>query len=164
MVRLMRPSQCAMFGVCATLLAGCSFEGQPGPDPVRVLGSNQPIAQPETPTGSDPIASMFVKTKSLSGTIDLDSEPAGAEAKTSLSETGCRTPCTMEVSTNGPFSVTFTHENYTPVTVSVHIEHGDHGVSNPKFSPNPVSVQMIPYSARDKSPGVRRRQKDADRR
>ena len=63
----------------------------------------------------------------LSGTIDLDSNPQGAQAATSLGS-GCETPCAMEISAAGPFTVTFTHPGYAPATVDVRMQSGP-GVS-----------------------------------
>lgn|SRR5262249_21402797 len=76
----MRAAQLVPWALCIGLLAGCSgggggsFFGTPGPDPIRAL---------LTPTGP----------KSLSGTIDLQSDPSGAQATTSLGGPGCQTPC-----------------------------------------------------------------------
>ncbi len=56
--------------------------------------------------------------------IDLDSEPQGAEAKTSAGGS-CQTPCTLEVPTGGGFSVTFAREGFAPQTVGqIHAESG----------------------------------------
>ena|SRR5712691_11196492 len=88
---------------------------------------------------------------SLAGTIDLDSDPRGAQAATSLGS-GCKTPCAMEISADGPFTVTFTHPGYAPATVDIGMQPGQPGVSNPKFSPNPVFVQLAPQAR--KKPAV----------
>ncbi len=82
---------------------------------------------------------------SLAGTIDLDSDPRGAQAATSLGS-GCKTPCAMEISADGPFTVTFTHPGYAPATVDIGMQPGQPGVSNPKFAPNPVFVQLAPQA------------------
>jgi hypothetical protein len=124
-------AQLVQWALCAGLLAGCSgagggfFGGTPAPDPIRAL---------VTPTGP----------KSLSGTIDLNSDPPGAQAATSLGGPGCQTPCSMEVTAEGPFTVTFTRQDYAPSTVSVQIKPGEMGVSDPKFLPNPVIAQLAP--------------------
>ena len=96
------------------------------------------LPSPSPPRGADPAT--------LSGTIDLDSNPQGAQAATSLGS-GCETPCAMEISAAGPFTVTFTHPGYAPATVDVRMQSGP-GVSDPKFSPNPVFVQLTPQSKR----------------
>jgi hypothetical protein len=81
------------------------------------------------------------------GTIDLNSSPEGALAQTSLGA-GCETPCAMEVSTDRPFSVTFKQRGYTPSTVNIQIQRAQPGVADPKFSPNPVFVQLTPSRTR----------------
>jgi hypothetical protein len=79
--------------------------------------------------------------KSFAGVIDLNSDPPGAEAMTSLGG-GCRTPCSLEISAEGPFTVTFNYEGYAPTTVQVQIQHAQMGISNPKFAPNPVFAHL----------------------
>src|SRR6266487_2999472 len=78
---------------------------------------------------------------SHNGTIDLDSDPQGAQAATSLGS-GCETPCAMEISADAPFTVTFTHPGYAPAAVNIRIQPGQPGVSDPQFSPNPVFVRL----------------------
>jgi hypothetical protein len=87
----------------------------------------------------------------INGTIDLDSDPQGAQAATSLGS-GCETPCAMEISADGPFTVTFTHPGYTPATVDIRMQPGQAGVSDPKFSPNPVFVQLVPQARKKPAP------------
>jgi hypothetical protein len=84
-----------------------------------------------------------LSAKSFAGIVQLDSDPSGAEATTSLGG-GCRTPCALEVSADGPFTVTFTHEGYAPATVQVKIQRARMGVSERQFAPNPVSAQLAP--------------------
>ena len=114
--------------ICAVLLAGC-FDALPGqlddPDEAWIPGL--------------PIANSFA------GIVDLASEPSGAEATASLGG-GCRTPCSLEVSAEGPFTVTFTHEGYASTTVQVKIQGARMGVSNRKFAPNPVFAQLDPVA------------------
>jgi len=56
---------------------------------------------------------LFGSTPAMPTTanIDLDSDPQGAEAKTSLGA-GCQTPCALEVPTSGALSGTFTREGF----------------------------------------------------
>jgi hypothetical protein len=54
----------------------------------------------------------------LSKRLELESEPAGAEAKTSLGPS-CRTPCSLPIRADGDFTVTFALDGYEPQTVSV---------------------------------------------
>jgi len=110
---------------CAVLLTGC-FVAQAG----------QLADDPDAPwVPGLPIANSFA------GIVNLDSDPSGAEATTSLGG-GCRTPCSLEVAAEGPFTVTFTHEGYASTTVQVKIQHARMGVSERQFAPNPVVAQL----------------------
>jgi hypothetical protein len=113
--------------LCGVLVAGCfvSEAGQlaDGPDAPWIPG--------------------LLIANSFAGVVDLNSNPSGAEVTTSLGS-GCRTPCSLEVTAEGPFTVTFTHEGYVSATVQVKIEHARMGVSNRKFAPNPVFAELAP--------------------
>jgi len=92
----MRHARVLAFAGIALLLCGCS--GWPRGAGFGLFDSTPPM--PAT------------------ASIELDSDPQGVEAKTSLG-TSCRTPCTLEVPTSGGFSVTFSREGFTPQTVPV---------------------------------------------
>jgi hypothetical protein len=113
--------------LCAVLVAGCfvSQAGQLADDPDASWIPGLPIAN------------------SFAGVVDLDSNPPGAEVTTSLGS-GCRTPCSLEVTAEEPFTVTFTHEGYVSAIVRVKIQHARMGVSNRKFAPNPVFAELAP--------------------
>jgi hypothetical protein len=85
--------------------------------------------------------------------IDLDSEPQGAEAKTSLGAS-CRTPCALEVPTSGAFSVTFSREGSLPQTVPVQVQPGLDAASV-KFTPNPVFAELGPAPGAKKKPAAK---------
>ncbi len=123
----MRAAHILGSALCAVLLAGCGAwqSGQPGG------------------FADLPLFPGLTVSKSLAGVVDLASEPSGAQVTTSLGA-GCQTPCSLEVSADGPFTVTFTHEGYAPTTVPVKIQRGQAGVSDPKFAPNPVLAQLSP--------------------
>src|SRR5262249_60057757 len=72
-------------------------------------------------------------------TLAIESEPPGAEAKTSLGES-CRTPCKLSVQPGGEFSVTLALSGYQPQTVSVRPE----AEGAPRLAPNPVHVDLRP--------------------
>jgi hypothetical protein len=85
-------------------------------------------------------------------TIQVESEPAGADAKTSVGP-GCRTPCSLTVATANPFTVTFSLAGYESLTVPV----APHPAGDPrdsaqalKFDPDPVYAQLEPVSAKGK--------------
>jgi hypothetical protein len=112
---------------CAALLAGCAGSSSS----VDWLLGREPPAPPGP--------------KSLSGILDLDSEPQGAQAAVSLGAT-CETPCSLEITAEAPFTVTFSQQGYAPNTVAVKIQPAQMGVSEPKFTPNPVFAQLAPVA------------------
>ena len=65
----------------------------------------------------------FMKSAPQPETLTIESEPPGAEAKTSLGQ-NCRTPCQFRVQPGSEFSVTLTLSGYQPQTVSVRPEAG----------------------------------------
>jgi hypothetical protein len=76
-------------------------------------------------------------------TVQLESLPAGAEARTSTGQS-CKTPCSVSVSAENNFTVTFALPKYQPETVSVQVIRDP---SNPGFStvdPNPVYAELQP--------------------
>jgi hypothetical protein len=85
--------------------------------------------------------------------IELDSDPQGAEAKTSVGAS-CQTPCALEVPTGGAFAVTFTREGFTAQTVPVQVQPGQEAASV-KFSPNPVFAQLGPAPGAKKKPAAK---------
>src|SRR5215472_3645970 len=78
-------------------------------------------------------------------TIQLQSEPAGAQATTSLGSS-CQTPCSLELAANSDLSVTFSLDGYQPQTIPVKpvpggpIEPGTY--STVALTPNPVLAQL----------------------
>jgi hypothetical protein len=88
-------------------------------------------------------------------TMQFESEPAGAEAKTSLGQS-CRTPCSLAVSAN-EFTVSFALQGYQPQTVPVRVvsstevsPEGETGA--PRLVPNPVFVELQPGGAPGRRP------------
>ena len=82
--------------------------------------------------------------------MQFESEPAGAEARTSLGES-CRTPCSLAV-TSSEFTVSFTLQGYQPQTIPVRVVAPTDGSSTgsdgeaaaPRLVPNPVFVELQP--------------------
>lgn|SRR5262245_55655011 len=97
--------------------------------------SPQVVSPPQLPMSRTPEYAIVE-------TIALKSVPEGATAQTSLGG-ACETPCLMEVSTDRSFSVTFSHRGYRSNTVDIHIRPSS-GVSDPKLTPNPVYVELVP--------------------
>lgn len=130
--------------------------GEQGPAP-RIAAPSPPSAQPPSipppsPSPSSPLALTPVPAAAAHvGTIDFNSDPPGA--KVASHGSGCETPCAMEISADGPFTVTFTRSGYAPASVQVRIEPGQPGVSDPRFAPNPVFVQLKPQAQKKPPPG-----------
>ena len=80
----------------------------------------------------------FLKSAPQSETLAIESDPPGAEAKTSLGQS-CRTPCQIAVQPGSEFSVTLALSGYQPHTVSV---RPDAEGTTPRLAPNPVSVTL----------------------
>jgi hypothetical protein len=103
-------------------------------------------------------------------TMQFESEPAGAEARTSSGQS-CRTPCSMAVNAS-EFTVTFTLPGRQPQTVPVRVVAPAEGVDpnspdaqGPRLVPNPVFVELAPVApppARRK-PAARQKPKPAPR-
>jgi hypothetical protein len=74
-------------------------------------------------------------------TINLESQPPGAEAKTSTGQT-CRTPCALAVPSDKAFNVTFTLAGYQTAVEEVQLVSMGDGTS--KLRPDPVLVELTP--------------------
>jgi hypothetical protein len=95
----------------------------------------------------------FFKSSPSSETLRIESEPPGAEAKTSQGQS-CRTPCEVTVQTASSLSVTVALNGYQSQTVSVQPEgaqpaaqrDADAAAQPAKLAPNPVYVELQPAS------------------
>jgi hypothetical protein len=84
-------------------------------------------------------------------TLQLESEPPGAEARTAQGQS-CRTPCTLAVQVQD-VSVTFSLNGYQPQTIPVTLQDvpnrpfvDDRGEANytpPRLTPNPVFAELV---------------------
>jgi hypothetical protein len=81
-------------------------------------------------------------------TVEFESEPAGADVKTSTGQT-CRTPCALAVAAN-ELSATFTLNGYQAQTIPVRMSSSAEGkdpmtgqVSPPRLTPNPVYAELM---------------------
>jgi len=82
-----------------------------------------------------------LKPAPIMDTVRFESEPPGAEAKTSTGQT-CRTPCALALPINSPLTVTFTLNGYQPETENL---EPIAATGNPtQLRPNPVTVELIP--------------------
>jgi PEGA domain len=123
----MRAAHLSGFVLCWLLAAACF-----------VCRAEQLADDPDAPS-----IHLLPLAKSFSGVLDVDSNPAGAQVTTSLGS-GCRTPCSLEVTAEGPFTLTFTHDGYTPASIEVKIQHARMGVSGRQFTPNPAFAELAP--------------------
>jgi hypothetical protein len=80
--------------------------------------------------------------------LQLESEPAGAEAKTSLGPS-CRTPCALPIGPIPDFTVTFTLDGYQPQTVPVKVIRSrarpdwvGKTRADPELEPNPIHAAL----------------------
>ena len=94
------------------------------------------------------------KVAAASTTMQFESEPAGAEAKTSTGQ-ACRTPCSLDVKAS-EFTVSFALPGYQPQTVPVRlvtptdasrVPGAEAESQAPRLVPNPVFVELQPGAA-----------------
>lgn len=85
--------------------------------------------------------SDYFKSTPPSVQVQLESQPSGADAKSSLGP-GCKTPCSVSVpAPDSGFSVSYTLDKYQPATVQVKVirNPGDLSTSaSTTTDPNPV--------------------------
>jgi hypothetical protein len=74
-------------------------------------------------------------------TVRFESEPPGAEAKTSAGQT-CRTPCALALPSEGSYTVTFSLNGYQPDTEQLAPTAVGDGTT--QLRPNPVVVELTP--------------------
>jgi hypothetical protein len=94
-----------------------------------------------------------LKPAPMMDTVRFESEPPGAEAKTSTGQT-CRTPCALALPVNAPMSVTFALNGYQPESES--LEPITNAGSPPQLRPNPVVVELSPAPASAKKPAAKK--------
>jgi hypothetical protein len=87
--------------------------------------------------------------------VQLDSQPQGADAKTSLGP-GCKTPCSVAITPpEAGFSVTYTLNKFEPATVPVQVFRSPGDLTTPStttFDPNPVVAELQPAGPPPKPP------------
>jgi hypothetical protein len=108
----------------------------------------------------------FMKSAPAATTMQFESEPAGAEARTSLGQ-ACRTPCTQTV-TASEFTVSFALPGYQPQTVPVRVVASADGsdAEGARLVPNPVFVELQPAGpapAKKPAPAAKKKPKAAPR-
>ncbi|MGA8387833.1 MAG: hypothetical protein WB769_07880 [Pseudolabrys sp.] len=88
-----------------------------------------------------------LKSGPMLDTVSFESEPPGAEAKTSNGQT-CRTPCSLALPVEAPLTVTFTLNGYA--SESERLDMVQATGEAPRFGPNPVVAQLTPARATKK--------------
>jgi hypothetical protein len=102
------------------------------------------------------------KSNSATETLQIESEPPGADARTSQGQT-CRTPCELTVTSGSDMTVTVAMTGFQPQTLPVHPEtvegSGAFSSSTTKLQPNPlyVELQAITPPKPAKKPAVKKR-------
>ena len=81
----------------------------------------------------------FMKPGPVMDTVRFESNPPGADVKTSNGQT-CRTPCALALPTEAPITVTYTLNGYLPATDT--LDPVDVAGSPPRLQPNPSSVEL----------------------
>src|SRR4029453_11383896 len=91
----------------------------------------------------------FLKSSPQTEALRIESEPPGAEAKTSQGQT-CRTPCELVVQSGPEMSVTLALSGFQPLTVAVRPEmpsgppDRDASGGAARLTPNPVYADLVP--------------------
>jgi hypothetical protein len=80
----------------------------------------------------------FFKSGPSTEVLRIESEPPGADARTSQGQT-CRTPCELTVTSEGDLAVTVQMTGYQQQTLPVRTDKGDG-----RLQPNPVYVELQP--------------------
>jgi hypothetical protein len=79
----------------------------------------------------------FFKSSPGTESLRVESEPAGAEAKTAAGQS-CKTPCELKIQPGTDQSITLALTGYEPHTVALRQEGSD----SVKVAPNPVFVEL----------------------
>ncbi len=100
-----------------------------------------------------------MKPAAQTDVVQFESEPPGAEAKTSTGQT-CRTPCSLSLSSEAPVTATFTLNGYLPASEQIEVV-ADGGAT--RLRPNPVMVELSAAPAGAKKPAPKKPAKRAAR-
>ena len=100
----------------------------------------------------DFMPSMSGLSSGANVSLTIESDPPGADAKTSLGAS-CRTPCMMPIAADREFTVSYALNGYLPQVVTVTPRMPERtrlepevggGAALPDLSPNPVFAQLEP--------------------
>ena len=89
-------------------------------------------------------------------TLQFESEPVGAEVKTSTGQT-CRTPCALAVPA-ADLTATYALRGFQPQTIPVKLQPPEvpRENPNPSFTPNPVYAELQPAKPAARRPVAQR--------
>jgi hypothetical protein len=94
----------------------------------------------------------YFKSTPPSVQVQLESNPPGADAKTSIGP-GCKTPCSVSVAApEAGFSVQYTLPKFQPAVVEVKVVQND---GTPMTDPNPVYAELQPAGPPPKAKGTK---------
>jgi hypothetical protein len=85
------------------------------------------------------------KSGPMMDTVRFESEPPGADAKTSNGQT-CKTPCALALPVDQPMTVTFTLAGYEPDSEQLEVVNVTG--QPPGLRPNPVVAELTPAAAK----------------
>ena len=88
----------------------------------------------------------YFKSTPPTAQLQLDSVPAGADARTSIGQ-GCKTPCSVTVQPpeSGGFTVTYTLNKFQPATIPVQVVRTSGDIltsATVTLDPNPAVAQL----------------------
>jgi hypothetical protein len=87
--------------------------------------------------------SMDFVGSTASAVVRVESEPPGAEARTSSGQ-GCRTPCSLNVAPSGDFTVNFALNGYLPQAVTGRVFPAEDFRSDAEFGSVSAGVRVVP--------------------
>jgi hypothetical protein len=88
----------------------------------------------------------FFKSAPATETLRVESEPPGADARTTQGQS-CRTPCELVVTSGAELAVSFALNGYQPTTLQVRPDSppSAYGETGPaRLQPNPVYAELVP--------------------
>jgi hypothetical protein len=118
---------------------------------IAIIGGSLALAA--CASGGSDFGDLF-KSSPIMDTVRFESEPPGADVKTSNGQT-CKTPCALALPTEGPLTATFTLTGFQPATENIEV------ITNtgapPNLRPNPVVVELTAAPPPPAKKPVRRR-------
>ncbi len=105
-------------------------------------------------SNSEIFKSDYFRNEPVLETVRFESEPPGAEAKTSTGQS-CRTPCALALPGGKPFDVTFTLAGFQPSVEKVEIFAVGDGST--RLRPNPVLAELTPMAPPPKKKMMKKR-------